>query len=131
MPKQEDRGSLIGLKANLPAVPKVQPVRAAPEAGRLLLGEGDTSLQTGVKTYVRTSLPDDSPAAAAQARARRKEPTVLLNAKLPLSLHTRLKRTAQFNDLSMTDILIRALEYELGSDRYARPPEVWGGEPGS
>jgi hypothetical protein len=51
-----------------------------------------------------------------------------MNAKLPLSLHSRLKRTAQFNDVSMTDILIQALETELATGKYAVPPETWGSD---
>jgi hypothetical protein len=51
-----------------------------------------------------------------------------MNAKLPARLHARLKRTAQFNDLSMTDILIRAIEAELATGQYAAPPENWGSD---
>jgi hypothetical protein len=68
-----------------------------------------------------------SPAAPVLS-VRRKEPSVLMNAKLPVSLHARLKRTAQFNDLSMTDILIRAIEAELATGHYAAPPENWGSD---
>jgi hypothetical protein len=52
----------------------------------------------------------------------------MLNAKIPVELHTRLKRTAQFNEVQMVDILVQALEIELASGRYKKPPKNWGGE---
>lgn len=126
MPKQEDRGSLMGLKANLPSVPKVPAIHATPEMEQGILGaEGQLSADhdhKDVSTYVKSS----SSFGHAGLVGQRKEPTVLLNAKLPVSLHTRLKRTAQFNDLTMTDILLRALEIELDSGRYTAPPDAWG-----
>ncbi|HEU0119516.1 MAG TPA: hypothetical protein VFQ91_03250 [Bryobacteraceae bacterium] len=127
MSKPVNRGSLLGLKTGLPPVPRVAPVAATAEMEELILGasgaapvkeEVDISLRKDVSTY------DISP--AAPPALRRKEPTVLMNAKLPLRLHAQLKRTAQFNDLSMTDILIRAIEAELASGRYVAPPENWG-----
>lgn len=68
-----------------------------------------------LRLYIKTSVDNDpslqEPAAPERLQPlRRREPTVLMNAKLPVTLHSRLKRTAQFNDISMTDILIRAIE---------------------
>jgi len=109
MPKQKRRGSLIGLNT---AAPKAGRVETTPEMERLVMGAAES---TYVLTDISTSL-----------RKRSREPVVLMNAKLPASLHVRLKRTAQFNDVSMTEILMRAIEAELSSGRYAAPPEAWG-----
>lgn len=117
MSKPSNRGSLIGLKSGLPAVPKVAPVMFTPEMEqRILHNESDLSLRTDVSKEVSI------------IATGRKEPSVLMNAKLPVRLHSRLKRTAQFNDISMTDILIRAIEVELGTGRYAAPPDAWGSD---
>jgi hypothetical protein len=118
MSKSTSRGSLIGLKATLPAFPNVSPVETTNEMEHRVMGAPRTALESvqDSHTDVLTSL----------QTPRRKEPSVLMNAKLPLSLHARLKRTAQFNDISMTDILIQAIEVELASGKYAAPPEHWG-----
>ena len=122
MPKQENRGSLMDLKKNLPSVPKVSAIHPAPNMEQVNIIEAIEQMEPGRKeasTYVKT-LP-------AEGSIRQpKEPTTLLNANLPVSLHTRLKRTAQFNSVSMTDILIRAIKVELDSGRYTAPPETWG-----
>ena len=122
MSKSNNRGSLIGLKSSLPALPKANPVPLTAEMEQRILGRsGESSLHTDV------SIDLPSPRAAAPAITK-KEPTVLMNAKLPVRLHARLKRTAQFNDISMTEILIRAIEVELASGNYTAPPETWGSE---
>jgi hypothetical protein len=106
-------------------MPKVAPVAFTPEMEqRILQPQPETSLHLSVSTDVSTTV--STPQAAA---VRRKEPTVLMNAKLPVRLHARLKRTAQFNDISMTDILIRAIEAELDSGPYTAPPDTWGSDP--
>lgn len=125
MSKSSNRASLMGLKYKLPAIPQAEPVVVAPEAESHIL-------QTDRADYPSTPESDPGPAAAAVAprenRIAGKEPTVLMNAKLPIHLHARLKRTAQFNDISMTEIIIRAVEAELGTGRYAEPPEAWGSQ---
>jgi len=111
-------------------MPKVAPVALTPQMEERILG-------TDVFTSLHNDLSNDSPPAASGAAvafspppaARTKEPTVLMNAKLPARLHSRLKRTAQFNDISMTDILIRAIEAELSTGRYTAPPDTWGSDP--
>lgn len=138
MSKPNARGSLIGLKSSFPAMPKVAPVAYTAEIEERILGtSGNTSVYTekrkddrkDVQMPVHTEVAVLAPAAAAvPLPVRRKEPTVLMNAKLPTSLHARLKRTAQFNDISMTDILIRAIEAELATGRYVSPPETWGSD---
>lgn len=138
MSKQPNRGSLMGLKPGFAPLPPVAPVATTAEMEERILG-AETYVRKDVLTEIKrdseTIAPAVQPVAVAAAVAtegmdgpltRRKEPTVLMNAKLPLRLHSRLKRTAQFNDLSMTDILIRAIEAELATGRYAAPPEVWG-----
>lgn len=136
MSKSADRGSLMSLKAAMPVLPRVGAVETTPEMEERILGAA--AVEPGAKdkdifTDRQTSLHTDAsrPAAAAPAlvapvAAHRKEPTVLINAKIPVSLHARLRRTAQFNDVTMTDILIRAIEAELATGRYAAPPETWG-----
>jgi hypothetical protein len=137
MSKPNTRGSLIGLKTTLPAMPKVAPVALTPEMEERILGTDNfTSLRTGSLTDGDKDVyKEASPAASGAAvalypppGARNKEPTVLMNAKLPARLHARLKRTAQFNDISMTDILIRAIEAELSTGRYTAPPDTWGSD---
>jgi hypothetical protein len=124
----------MGLKPGFAPLPPVAPVATTTEMEERILG-ADAYVRKDVLTEIKTEpafvSPVAQPAAVATEGidaplARRKEPTVLMNAKLPLRLHSRLKRTAQFNDLSMTDILIRAIEAELATGRYAAPPEVWG-----
>ena len=118
MSKPSNRGSLIGLKSSFPSMPRVAPVAFTPEMEQRILHDNtETSLHKAVNTDIFTA-----------TAARRKEPTVLMNAKLPASLHSRLKRTAQFNDISMTDILIRAIEAELETGRYTAPPDAWGSD---
>jgi hypothetical protein len=128
--KSNSRGSLIGLKYNLPGIPQPAPVAITAEMEDKILPQTvKTALQTSVSTEAMAAAPALSPAAPAPVLSvRRKEPSVLMNAKLPVSLHARLKRTAQFNDLSMTDILIRAIEAELATGHYAAPPENWGSD---
>lgn len=123
MSKLNNRGTLMGLKYNLPAMPKAAPVALTPEMEQQILHHEN-----------HHSLHKDVGASGAAGSApgysnRKKEPTVLMNAKLPVRLHSRLKRTAQFNDLSMTDILIRAIEAELATGLYTAPPETWGSDP--
>lgn len=117
MSKPSNRGSLIGLKSSLPAMPKVAPVVFTSEMEqRILHDDGESSLHKAVSKDVSF------------IAGGRKEPAVLMNAKLPIRLHSRLKRTAQFNDISMTDILIRAIEAELETGRYTAPPDAWGSD---
>ena len=124
MSKSNDRGSLMGLKASLPSMPRVTPVSFTTEMEEQILGVSvGTSLHKDIRKDVQTSKRRIPP-------ARRKETAVLMYAKLPVTLHARLKRTAQFNDISMTDILIRAIEAELDTGPYSPPPETWGSEMG-
>ena len=130
MSKPSNRGSLIGLRSTLPAMPRVAPVTVTPDVEEKILG---IDVLTPVYKDVKTSFdndppPPDSTAPERLQPVRRKEPTVLMNAKLPVTLHSRLKRTAQFNDISMTDILIRAIEAELATGRYIAPPDTWGSD---
>lgn len=138
MPKPETRGSLIGLRSTLPAVPKVAPVVLTAEMEDRILGtetqekKASETMGSSIHKDVFTATsPTDAISATvsgARATSMKKEPSVLMNAKLPISLHAKLKRTAQFNDISMTDILIRAIEAELATGRYAAPPETWGSD---
>jgi hypothetical protein len=146
------RGSLMALKSNLPRVAAVQ---TTPEMESRILGATKKDVFTERRKDIFIDEPSEhaapgqgthppptpsitsgsgagtalAPVPPASAAGRRKEPTVLMNAKIPYSLHSRLKRTAQFNDISMTDILIRAIETEMASRRYATPPEQWGSDP--
>lgn len=129
MSKSNNRGSLIGLRPNLPSMPKVAPVAVTAEMEERILGTAaDLSLHKDVRKDDVIAAPGTAPAPQPAAASRRKEPVVLMNAKLPARLHARLKRTAQFNDISMTDILIRAIEAELATGRYAAPPDAWGSD---
>ena len=130
MSKPSNRGSLIGLKSTLPAMPRVAPVSLTADIEERILG---TDVFIPGHTDVKTSVDKDTPLSESSVPdrlqpLRRKEPTVLMNAKLPVTLHSRLKRTAQFNDISMTDILVRAIEAELATGRYVAPPDTWGSE---
>lgn len=132
MSKPNSRGSLIGLKSSLPAMPKAAPIALTAEMERRILGNDvDTSLHKDVRTdstAPAVALDPRNSRGPVGAGGQRKEPTVLMNAKLPVHLHARLKRTAQFNDISMTDILIRAIEVELATGNYTAPPETWGSD---
>ena len=134
MPKPDDRGSLMNLKTSLP---KVAPIEATEAMERRIMGnsDGDKATRPHIQTAERkdistysagSTVGPNSAAAVSAARIPRREGIVLLNAKIPVSLHTRLKRTAQYNDISMTDILLRGLESELNSGRYSLPPGTWG-----
>jgi hypothetical protein len=134
MPKPDDRGSLMNLKTNLP---RIAAVRTTDEMERHLLGaeperESGEEIFTNVKTSVRkedssvTATSDPPPEPNLKGSTPRREGTILLNAKIPVSLHTRLKRTAQYNDVSMTDILVRGINSELSSGKYRTPPSTWG-----
>jgi hypothetical protein len=145
------RGSLMALR---PSLPRVGAVQTTPEMEARILGTAKTDIFTerrkdtfiedqsenadpGQGTHTPTPIVSTASGAGTAlapvpptppTAGRRKEPTVLMNAKIPYSLHNRLKRTAQFNDISMTDILIRAIETEMASRRYATPPEHWGSD---
>lgn len=125
MAKPDDRGSLMNLKANLT---KVAPIEATEEMERRIMGRAphvnvvQPEIDKGVRKDVSTA---ESPIQSRSGNSRR-QGTILLNAKIPVSLHTRLKRTSQYNDVSMTEILLRGLESELESGRYCVPPETWG-----
>jgi hypothetical protein len=133
VPKPDDRGSLMNLKASLP---KVAPIQASEEMERLLMGGKDVhkpvhpdtqqDVRKDVSTYDAALNSGLAPIIVGPRRGPRREGTILLNAKIPVSLHTRLKRTSQYNDVSMTDILLRGIEAELESGRYSLPPETWG-----
>lgn len=130
MPKPDDRGSLMNLKTSLL---KVAPIQPTEEMERRIMGNkqiDDESLYPQVHEDVRKDISTSDVSAdrsrAASARTARREGTILLNAKIPVSLHTRLKRTSQYNDVSMTDILLRGIEAELESGHYSVPPETWG-----
>lgn len=127
MPKPDDRGSLMNLKTSLP---KVSPIQTTEEMERRIMGNTpiDKPAHQQVHEDVRKDVStDDMPSNRLRSvRNVRREGTILLNAKIPVSLHTRLKRTSQFNDVSMTDILLRGIEAELESGHYSVPPEAWG-----
>ena len=129
MPKPDDRGSLMNLKTSLP---KVAPIQPTEEMERRIMGnqQPHEPVHAQVHKDVRKdiSTPDLTAdgSRASSVRNFRREGTILLNAKIPISLHTRLKRTSQYNDVSMTDILLRGIEAELESGRYSVPPETWG-----
>jgi hypothetical protein len=126
MPKPDERGSLMNLKANLP---KVAPIHTTEEMERRILG---SSLNKEGLPVASKDVSKDVVTTRGEADLRggprnsRREGTILLNAKIPVSLHTRLKRTSQFNDVSMTDILVNGIESELDSGKYSVPPEMWG-----
>lgn len=133
MSKSASRGSLMSLKAAMPVLPRVGAVETTPEMEERILGAAavepdatDKEIFTDRQTSLHTDASRSAAAAPAMAAVHRKEPTILINAKIPVSLHARLRRTAQFNDVTMTDILIRAIEAELATGRYAAPPETWG-----
>lgn len=126
MPKPDDRGSLMNLRT---ALPKVEPIKPTEEMERRIMG--NTQLDKPVQAQAQTELRKDLSTSADRSRASsvrhaRREGTILLNAKIPVSLHTRLKRTSQYNDVSMTDILLRGIQAELESGHYSVPPETWG-----
>jgi hypothetical protein len=120
----------MNLKASLP---KVAPIEATEAMERRIMGTPaaeapvelpiDQALRKDVRTSIQEPAAQQPPVAA---RSVRREGTILLNAKIPVSLHIRLKRTAQYNDISMTDILLRGIEAELASGRYLAPPGTWG-----
>jgi hypothetical protein len=128
MPKPDDRGSLMNLKTSLP---KVAPIHPTEEMERRIMGNQQLesvhpAVHEDVRKDISTSdVPMDRSRASIVRNARR-EGTILLNAKIPVSLHTRLKRTSQYNDVSMTDILLRGIRAELESGHYSVPPENWG-----
>ena len=130
VPKADNRGSLMNLRTSLP---KVAPIQTTEEQENQILGSsnertgGPESISSEQVSGRRT--PDAEPVHATEPASlpgRSREGTVLLNAKIPVSIHTRLKRTAQYNDVSMTDILLRGIEHELNSGRYSQPPTTWG-----
>jgi hypothetical protein len=128
MPKPDDRGSLMNLKTSLP---KVAPIQPTEEMERRIMG--NTRSNEPVLPQVHEDVRKDisTPGEAnrlkvSPGRNVRREGTILLNAKIPVSLHTRLKRTSQYNDVSMTDILLRGIQAELESGHYSVPPETWG-----
>ena len=122
MPKPDDRGSLMNLKTSLP---KVAPIQPTEEMERRIMG--NTRSNEPVHSQVHEDVRKDiSTPKVSSGRNVRREGTILLNAKIPVSLHTRLKRTSQYNDVSMTDILLRGIEAELESGHYSVPPETWG-----
>ncbi len=139
MSKPDNRGSLMNLRPNLT---KVAPIVATEEMENAILGKqteiadpGESmALDHGVRTEGRKDVRTEMPAARRDVTGNSKqnggqrEGIVLLNAKIPVSLHTRLKRTSQFNNVSMTDILLRGIESELESGRYRAPPMSWGAE---
>ena len=129
MPKPDDRGSLMNLKTSLP---KVAPIQSTDEMERRIMGNTpiDKPVHPQVHEDVRKDISTPNVLAnrlrAPSARNAHREGTILLNAKIPVSLHTRLKRTSQYNDVSMTDILLRGIASELESGHYSVPPEAWG-----
>ena len=129
MPKPDDRGSLMNLKTSLP---KVAPIHPTEEMERRIMGnkQPNESVHPAVHEDVRKDISTpDVPVDGSRAsivRNPRREGTILLNAKIPVSLHTRLKRTSQYNDVSMTDILLRGIKAELESGHYSVPPQSWG-----
>jgi hypothetical protein len=131
VPKADHRGSLMNLRTSLP---KVAPIQTSEEMESQILGpvnEGTARPESIGSENVSPNRGTDVEPLSAMDRgpalpSRRREGTVLLNAKIPVSIHTRLKRTAQYNDVSMTDILLRGIEHELNSGRYSQPPSTWG-----
>jgi hypothetical protein len=131
VPKPDDRGSLMNLKVILP---KVAPIETTEEMERHIMGNVavDKAVHQQVPEDGRKDVSTDLEGVIPErlrgsaAKKSRREGTVLLNAKIPVSLHIRLKRTSQYNDVSMTDILLRGIKAELESGRYSVPPETWG-----
>jgi hypothetical protein len=125
MPKPDDRGSLMNLKKSLP---KVAPIQPTEEMERRIMGnqQPHEPVHADVRKDISTLDVTANRSRASSVRNLRREGTILLNAKIPVSLHTRLKRTSQYNDVSMTDILLRGIEAELESGHYSVPPETWG-----
>ncbi|MEO8130208.1 MAG: hypothetical protein ABJF23_33545 [Bryobacteraceae bacterium] len=119
----------MNLKTSLP---KVAPIQPTEEMERRIMGNKHIDepvypeVHEDVRKDISTPQVSRGQSRASSARNVRREGTILLNAKIPVSLHTRLKRTSQYNDVSMTDILLRGIEAELESGHYSVPPETWG-----
>lgn len=126
----------MNLKANLP---KIAPVEPTEEMTRRIMGESELSRYPDSSAQPErhkdpSKSPPPQPAMSAEratgktnaGQVARREGAILLNAKIPMSLHTRLKRTSQYNEISMTEILVRGIRSELESGRYSVPPNAWG-----
>jgi hypothetical protein len=128
MPKHEERRSLASVP--LPPPPTRDPViPSSSDEARVMNYPPDTpvKLDSGIGVKPEDQLPRYQAERLTIPR-QKKAPTSMLNAKIPVELHTRLKRTAQFNEVQMVDILVQALEIELGGGKYKKPPQGWGGE---
>lgn len=131
MPKPE-RGSLSMIKRPLPNLP---PAAAPKELEDRLLTGAETALPTlegsagtaaaialetqpEVQTYIAEPVAvqhmDVQPATRLTPRpGKRKEPVQMVTYRIPASLYDRLFRTAEYNNLNMTDIVVEAIERHL------------------
>ena len=124
-----ERGSLSMLKRALPNLPPA----ASPKEleSRLLTGESEEVVAptggggTAVAREIHPDLQrpaiqqgDVQPSVIGGTRltprpGRRKEPVQMVTYRIPASLYDRLFRTAEYNNLNMTDIVVEAIERHL------------------
>lgn len=121
MPKPE-RGSLSMIKRPLP---NLAPAAAPKELEeRLLTADVPPELVTGGGTALAPEVqpaiqqvdvhPEVQPATRLTPKpGKRKEPVQMVTYRIPASLYDRLFRTAEYNNLNMTDIVVEAIDRHL------------------
>jgi hypothetical protein len=123
MSKPQERRSLMD---SIPRPPKdsPSPVEVSPDSERRIMNFPEI-VQPTIQPVVQPTDTVETVSFTARVSKRRPEPSIL-TVKIPKPIHTLLKRTSQFNDVPMGEIVARALDVELKN--YKRPPKQWGGE---
>jgi hypothetical protein len=130
MPKPE-RGSLSMIKRPLPnlapaATPKelenrlltgpetVLGTEGSPGTGAAMALEAQPEVQPYSNETAAVQQVDVLPATRLTPRpGKRKEPVQMVTYRIPASLYDRLFRTAEYNNLNMTDIVVEAIDRHL------------------
>lgn len=122
MPKPERRSL-----SQLPAPPSMPPVEVTTAQERTILSDPPAG-------HSKAATQQASQQASLLARRlddrtgkHNIEPKIALTTRIPQSLKTRLVRIAQYNDIEIETIIVRALEKELDLDIYDKPAR-WGRE---
>jgi hypothetical protein len=124
VPKPERRG----LSSAIPHLPSPPPVEVSDEAARRILNFSPD--QPASQTDSGPASQHASETASKPDSMRTVQPAipkVALTTRIPTSLKTKLRRIAQYNDMEIETIIVRALERELDLDVYEKPGK-WGRE---
>jgi hypothetical protein len=123
MPKPERRG----LSSAIPHLPSPPPVEVTDEAARRILNFVPEPASRPDSEQASQQASQTASNHTSMRASHSATPKVALTTRIPTSLKTKLRRIAQYNEMEIETIIVRALERELELDVYEKP-DKWGRE---